>query len=80
MRSRAEHVVLDWSMEQKAVIDRFDTLTSIAEANHHDNVAVSIQGEPGCGKTAVLIEIACQAAAKDLFVLILCPTNSCACV
>ena len=67
--------LIDWHPEQEAVFERFEKYLKIADANTHKGAVVYIKGPPGCGKTALFIELCIRAAAMGLYALVLCPTG-----
>jgi superfamily II DNA or RNA helicase len=64
-----------WHPEQVAAFERFEMYLKVSDAQNHKGVVVYIKGPPGCGKTAVFIELCVRAAAMGLYALVLCPTG-----
>ena len=69
---------IDWSPEQKKVLNTVAALLLLADA---DEVSTSIrhlfiEGEPGTGKSEVLVHAAYTAAMGGARVLVLCPTGT----
>ena len=72
----------DWSQEQKAGLDAIAAGVNISDENALVHAAVNgrrflyISGEPGSGKSEMLIHAAVAAAEQGISVLILCPTGA----
>jgi len=67
-----------WSPEQKQAMDAIEDGVGISDANvaRRAERRLFISGEPGSGKSEVLIHAAVRAANAGLYVLILCPTGA----
>ena len=65
-----------WSPEQEQVLEAMRKGTSHADANVHVQRQLLVEGEPGSGKTEVLIHGTYELATLGCRVLVLCPTGS----
>ena len=78
-RKRATELqAIEWSPAQKKILDTVAGLLLLADA---DEVAskvrqLFIEGEPGTGKSEVLVHVAYNAAIRGAKVLVLCPTGT----
>ena len=76
--TRRELVPRVWSAKQQLVLDLIKEGTEITDANELAKAdrMLAIAGEPGSGKSEVLVHAAVRAMEAGLCVLILCPTGS----
>ncbi len=67
-----------WSDEQRQALDAIEQGIGISDENvlRQSSQRLFISGEPGAGKSEMLIHAAAKAAAAGLYVLILCPTGT----
>ena len=72
----ASRVSFEWSPKQREVLAQIGRDTGVADANFAEASRLFIDGPPGSGKSAVLVEAACRCADAGLHVLILCPTGT----
>ena len=74
----SNYTLKQWHPKQQEVLDRIKERTTIDDKDLKTNTHrfLYVQGRPGSGKTAVLIEGAVRAAKDGLTVLIVCPTGA----
>jgi len=67
-----------WSDEQRQALDAIEQGIGISDENvlRQSSQRLFISGEPGAGKSEMLIHAAAKAAVAGLYVLILCPTGA----
>ena len=67
-----------WSPEQAQVLKSIADLLAVSDANDvlESNRMLFVSGEPGSGKSEVLVHAAVRAAKDGCYVLILCPTGT----
>ena len=66
----------DWSDGQKQALDAIEAGLCPEDASEHRREFLHIAGTPGSGKSEVIAHAAMRASAKQLWVLILCPTGN----